>query len=195
MYLFSERKIPEQNRPNWQVVLLVAMAVVITAGICITWFGRYRHTPVSYILATSDTIRDTTFLPAPPVLQYIPCPVLRDLTAEDTARIIADYFASYVFLDTLVHTDNLTVTVKDTVRENRLHGREVSYRYVDPVPVVVPTSPTTRGRNSIGISAYAMPESALVLIDYSRDRWRFSAGYDFRAKAPAVGVGYRLFGW
>lgn len=133
-----------------------------------------------------DTVRiaDTLFLPAPPVINR----VLVEVPAEvDTQAALRDYFAKNIYQDTIVKTPQLSVIVRDTVDQNRLSGRQVYYTMKQPV--------FREKRNSLSLSSTFAFQSIPVTLDYYRDDWQFSAGYDVVNKMPVFGLGYRFARW
>ena len=65
--------------------------------------------------------------------------IYRDIIIPvDTAAILADYFKLRIYNDTIINTDELLVSLRDSVTLNRLWGREVKYQNFRPIAAKCP---------------------------------------------------------
>ena len=135
----------------------------------------------------ADTVwlcrHDTLVLPGPRVVERIAVPVP---AVVDTASILASYFARNVYVDTLVSTSTVQVSVVDTVSRNGLLGRTV---YCDV------RQPQFRPRWQLSAGAVAGSGIAAPQLLLSHGRWGFSAGFDMCHRGAVAGVTYQLASW
>ncbi|GHU79705.1 hypothetical protein FACS1894145_4440 [Bacteroidia bacterium] len=125
-----------------------------------------------------------TVLSHPAEIQYI----LKEIPADiDTAAILHDYFAQRIFEDTIPISEQLTLSIRDTVSENSIFGRSIGYDL--RLPVITKTF-LKRPDYSLFILADTRLTPSLVL---GYKQISIQAGYDFGRKEPFVGVGLKLW--
>ena len=169
----------------YSVVSFILLSVV--AGIVVSIL--LSHKP-----AVNGTIRtDTTFIPFhdtiyrdKPTLVYIQAPQLP--VVIDTQAIIASYYSTHIYKDTLINLPELKVSITDSVRENSIIGRVVDYNYVMPVITKTVTLPSPKWSGAVLVDSRG---AASALLRYNRTL--YTGGYDFVNKVPFVGVGFNLF--
>ncbi len=165
------------------------VGILAVAAIAFACMGILRNCTGSepdekgYYVDTVE-IRDTVTLPAPVRVERIRVPVPADV---DTLGVLRDYFAKNVYQDTVVKTPVLSVVIRDTVQQNGISGREVYYSLKQSV--------FREKSNGLSLSSTFACKSIPVTLNYERDAWRVSAGYDVVNKMPVFGVGYRFVRW
>lgn len=168
---------------KYYVLVLVMFAIAV--GVVVLFSSRQAGVEIKEVV-TTDTIRHTDTITRP-----VPYPahiIVHTPPAQiDTAAVIAAYFESRVYNDTLVNTPLLTVSVADTVRENALQGRKVSYTYAQTEATVTRTI-TTKNR----IMLHADTRGALSL-SWQRGKLIFTGGYDAVTGRPMAGIGIQIF--
>jgi hypothetical protein len=116
------------------------------------------------------------------VIKPVPYPVrvidtVRIPADVDTMAILADYFLFRIYVDTIINTADLKVTVVDSVHQNRLFGRRYAvYQNFRPIEFEVECPPPPKIRNEyfVGVSIMGAPH-------------KFGMG-------PSVGVNTREYG-
>ena len=115
----------------------------------------------------------------------------------DTEAILHGYFAKYVFADTLSDT-SIVIAVKDTISENRIVSRELTYRIKRP-QVIEQINNTTIPRRIglyVGVSASInknllagfSPEILLT----GKNKTAYGIGYDLLSKSVSAHVYWKL---
>lgn len=123
---------------------LIILGFLLANGIFFGFF--YEWTPPEPV-TTVEVVRDTTYIEVlKEVPKYVPKYTLRVDTVEvpadvDTVAILKDYYAEYVYADTL-RLDSLGVGyITDTVTQNRITTRSLMWDY--EIPVIKETTTIT----------------------------------------------------
>lgn len=141
---------------------------------------RIYHRP---LIETKDTVFSSgiVYVPEPEIIEvYIPEPP----ELIDTAAIIQDYLMAKVYNDTLISNSEITAVLKDTVYQNSILGRSFIYTLSTPV-LKCQQRPV-----SLFLAADSRYTASLII---TRDRWLIQGGYDFKNKAPYLGIGFKLY--
>ncbi len=168
-----------------QFFLKVCMGVVIALFV---WVGGYQ-----YGLSMFDTevkvdtlhVRDTLWRSKPTLVES---ETVKVVAPVDTDAIIQAYFSRNVFRDTLVLKEYGTVTLTDTVFENRIWGRQFAYDLSFPTYTAV-----KRSKFNVGVGIFGQRDSYGVIGSVKVKHWMLSGGYDFYNKSPHFGAQY-IFG-
>ena len=168
-----------------QFFLKVCMGVVIALFV---WVGGYQ-----YGLSKFDTevkvdtlhVRDTVWRSKPTLVDS---ETVKVVAPVDTDAIIQAYFSRNVFRDTLILKEYGTITLTDTVFENRIWGRQFAYDLSIPTYTAV-----KRSNFNVGVGIFGQRDSYGLIGSVKVKHWMVSGGYDFRNKVPHVGVQY-IFG-
>ncbi len=168
-----------------QFFLKVCMGVVIALFV---WVGGYQ-----YGLSMFDTevkvdtlhVRDTLWRSKPTLVES---ETVKVVAPVDTDAIIQAYFSRNVFRDTLILKEYGTITLTDTVFENRIWGRQFAYDLSIPTYTAV-----KRSNFNVGVGIFGQRDSYGLIGSVKVKHWMVSGGYDFRNKVPHVGVQY-IFG-
>jgi hypothetical protein len=157
------------------------IAIVATL-LCCLLFYRACNPRVEIRQGTTTTkvslraIRDTALIeritPAPEpetivVPKYLPAIV-------DTQAILADYFATRFYIDTIMNDTTALIVVSDSITQNRIAFRSFSYRNRSPTALVISTSTTVTPAANFKISAgFSLLASYPVVTERSRgaDMW------------------------
>lgn len=131
----------------------------------------------------ADTVRltDTFRLPAPVVRHEVKVPVPAEV---DTAAILAAYYTQRIYVDTVVCTKYVQVSLRDTVYQNRLLGRTAVAQLRIP-----------EQRHSFSAGIMAGHQSLRLMAGYRYRQTEFLAGYDLSDKCPFVGLKHDLWRW
>lgn len=84
------------------------------------------------LLLYTDTGKHVIEVPVPYPVASKPDTVPMDV---DTLAILQDYYAHY-FYEQVIADTNLTVTLNDTVSQNKIMGRGFSYRWLKPTTMI-----------------------------------------------------------
>lgn len=151
-------------------------------------------------------VHDTIYASLPPMVRE----VVRTVPAEvDTAALLAAFYAVRTYADTLHLQDMATVYLQDTVTENALHGRLVSYdlarlqpriTYLPQAGKPTGTRMETPGKASparLALTAGVQLGSGQAAV-MGGVRWRrteLGVGYDLRLHAPSLTLKYDVALW
>ena len=162
------------KRVLWIIVVL-CLFVSFGAGY---WVAQRSIKP-----SVPDTliVTDTMYLPGPVITKQIPVPVPADV---DTAAILAAYHTQRIYNDSLLSTPDIQVVVVDTVYQNQLLGRRVSWQLNKPVH-----------NRAISLGTSVAPNGIFMSVGYRSHRWTFTGGYDVYNKAVMVSAHYDIFQW
>ena len=149
-------------------------------------------------------VHDTVFVRLPSLMTE----VVRTMPATvDTEAVLASYFAVRTYADTLRLRDVATVYIADTVTENRLHGRQMSYDLAMMQPRIIydppdkegtdfnPRKGTSTARMALSVGVQLGSEQAAVL---GGVRWKcteLGVGYDMRLHAPSILIKHDIGLW
>lgn len=159
---------------HWLLLLIAAFAGA---------FCGYQAKDRSSSGLRTDTIYsvDTLVLQAPAVIKEIPVPMPVDV---DTAAILAAYHTQRVYNDPVISTPVLHVEIVDTVYQNLLMGRSVSYQIKQPV-----------FNNALSFGLSVAPHHTFLNVGYRHKRTELMAGYDVFNKAVMMSAKYDFFRW
>jgi len=142
--------------------------------------------PVPYQVVTNQFVTDTLFL-----WKYVYDTIPVDV---DTAAILADYFKTIQYRDTIVN-DDIDIFLNEDITQNRIAYRDLSYVWKRPTEI----STTNYFGNYIylGITPYYAADglNAYGHITYAGKKWMGTAGYDPFQERIFVGAGYRIIRW
>ena len=133
-------KINSGNIKN--VVILGLVIVIILLQKC---SGNHTETPTEPTIITKVETRYDTITKEVPT--YIPKIVtkivyntdtLSIVQPVDTAAILADYFATYVYQD-IQNFDSLNIQITDSISQNQIMARSVKYDLIYPTTVITQT--------------------------------------------------------
>lgn len=163
----------------------VCVAVVIATFIFV---GGYQYGLSEFDAEMKvDTLRlrDTVWRSKPTLVES---ETVKVVAPVDTDAIIQAYFSRNVFRDTLVLKEYGTITLTDTVFENRIWGRQFAYDLSIPTYTAV-----KRSKFNIGVGVFGQRDSYGLIGSVKVNHWMLSGGYDFCNKSPHVGAQY-IFG-
>jgi hypothetical protein len=129
-------------------------------------------------------IHDTLVTALPAEIEYIEKAIP---AIADTAALIRDYYASRVYEDTRIINNNFSLSIRDTVSENSIFGRSITYGL--RLPEVTRTI-TYRPKYTISLLADTRLTPALV---FGYKQIYIQTGYDLRRKEPFLGIGLKLW--
>lgn len=157
--------------------------VLAALSLLLSFVGGYRMGRTSVRPAFPDTlvVGDTVYLPGPVITKEIPVPVPADV---DTAAILAAYHTQRIYSDSLVSTPEVQVMVVDTVYQNQLLGRRVSWQLNRPVH-----------NRAISLGGAVAPQGIFMSVGYRTKKWFVVGGYDLYNKAVMVSAHYDIFQW
>lgn len=161
-------------------IIIAAITTILTQAATIRELRKPRPATI---------VRDTTWLPGKDSIAYKPGKVItKDTTiyvevpaTVDTAKILANYFAKNIYIDTLKLRDSLGhVIVEDTISQNTIFGR----RYTANVRKQVIT-------NTVTISAPPLKAVTQVYIGgelnyVDKDMQLLSAGLLLKTKSDDI---------
>ena len=144
-----------------------------------------NSTSASESIYKPDTIReyDTVYLPAPPIVEQIPCTIPMTV---DTGAILDRYFTKNVYSNK-IEAPGIEINIIDTIFQNKLLGRSVTSNYEKVV--------LRPYRNAITLGCSIAPESKTLMGGYRHKKWEFLGGYDFEHRGPMVAIKYDLIIW
>jgi hypothetical protein len=129
-------------------------------------------------------IHDTLVTALPAEIKYIEKVVPE---VVDTAAVVRDYYASRVYEDTRIINNNFSLSIRDTVSENSIFGRSITYDL--RLPEITRTV-TYKPKYTLSVLADTRLSPALL---FGYRQMYIQTGYDFRRKEPFVGVGLKLW--
>jgi hypothetical protein len=110
------------------ILIIGILAILVLVMSLFTGFLVRKLSQKQTVEYITDTIRikRTEYIPKPSTV-YVPVAVH---TVVDTAAIIADYFATRFYVDTLLSTNDFNVVLRDSVSENRIISRNFDIEYL-----------------------------------------------------------------
>ena len=162
---------------RWVLAVLAAFAVGVALMGGIGWWcwpdkGGDVRTLVKW---------EKEYVPLPAETIHVPVP-----GAVDTVYVLKEYFTKKVYRDTIANNDTLQVIVRDTVWQNGISDRVVSYVF-NPEAVVK--------KHSVGVGGIAGAHSFGVMGVYRHGRLAIGGGWDFQERGGRIGVVYNIFEW
>ena len=102
------------------VTVVLVSLVLANIIFAVSVFKKFQKPERVKVLPDTVYIERTEYIPKPTkVFSPVCVPMV-----VDTAAIIADYLSTVFYDDTLIHTPDLTVTVRDSVSKNRIISRD-----------------------------------------------------------------------
>ncbi|MBR4533074.1 MAG: hypothetical protein IKO85_00800 [Bacteroidaceae bacterium] len=195
---------------NERILNVVLGAIALVLVVLLAWREDGDLLPPAALPAVEvrmDTVwvHDTLFLSQPGMVNE----VVRMVPAEvDTAALLASFYAVRTYADTVHLQDVATVYLSDTVTENALHGRLVSYdlALMQPRITYIPPSADTRPasggtgqlsppRLALSLGTQLGSEQAALVVGLRLKRAELGIGYDLRLHAPSVTLKYDIWQW
>jgi hypothetical protein len=172
--------------------------------VALGWWLRGRLSPpqpapLEVVAIVRDTIKGDSVpyaVPVPvPVVRYValaPDTVFRNV---DTAAILADYFITRSYDDTLMNDTSAFIALGETVTQNRIAERTLTFQNRRPTYITTtivqqqqPAQPTLQ--LYAGVVAGKGLTAPVVQLGYKR--WVVGAGYNLSGGGVVGGVGYRI---
>ena len=107
------------------ITLIAYSIILIIIGRCSVATQKVKQLQPTIEFTLSETIPATVPVPA----EVIEVPVPVDV---DTAAILQKYYSNNIYNRPIINTPNLTVSLVDTVYNNKLYGSSVSYNLTIP---------------------------------------------------------------
>lgn len=128
-------------------ILTAQNVIIVVLVIVIIFMQECRHCPKS--TETKVEVHDTTYKHFPPETLTVEKPHWYKVETTDTIpanvdtlAIIKDYLAKYYYVQTIKDT-NLSVTITDTVTQNKIAGRGFSYQILKTQQIITNTTTIT----------------------------------------------------
>ncbi len=161
-----------KSRSPYVLVIGVLLFIILLQNEC---RGRLKCPDCKADTIVKTVIRtDTTLIR---VTEYIPRRKERIITQNiyiptivDTAAILADYFAKYYYVDTLLNDTSAWIVVYDTISRNKIQSRQVEFRNRRPVQINTYTTEIIQKKWNIGVGVFV---GGLI----QADSGRFDAGF------------------
>lgn len=120
---------------------------------------------------------------------FVEVPVL-----VDSALVVKRYFAKYYYKD-IIKDSNLVININDTISQNKLIFRKLTYKLLKPTVINYNTNTTLLQRKKYWFASAFMYTNkdfnALgINANYIHDKNIFGAGYDFLNKGIYFQFGY-----
>ena len=196
---------------NERILNVVLAAIAFMLLVILGWKEDGDLQPTATLPAVEvrmDTayVHDTIYQSLPPMVRE----VVRTVPAEvDTAALLEAYYAVRTYADTLHLQDVATVYLSDTVTENALHGRLVSYDLARLQPRITYLPPageptgtrievpgkTSPARLALTAGVQLGSEQAAFMAGVRWRRTEFGIGYDLRLRAPSITLKYDVALW
>jgi hypothetical protein len=117
---------------NIQTLLIVVLVIIIL--LLRNCKSDPKPNPVGTVVVKTETTWDTirekipTYIPKwYTQIEYRDTTIYSTLYKDvDTSEILKDYFATYVYFDTLAY-DSINIRIKDTITQNRIKNRSIEY--------------------------------------------------------------------
>ena len=125
------------------LIIVVLIIVIIILRQCSGNGGTIENTPtgpatITKIETKYDTIPKDVVRYVPKIVTIIKTDTFPLTQIIDTAVILEDYFAKYVY-DDFQKLDSLNLTIRDTVSQNKIISRKISYDLIYPRTTVTET--------------------------------------------------------
>lgn len=148
-------------------------------------------------------VHDTLHVHHPAVVREVTRPVPAEV---DTAAILAAFHTQRIYADTIRLRDAATVYISDTLEQNMISGRGVSYDLVQLEPTII-YDPPPAGEASFNNRRSSSARLALTAgVQLGREQAAVAAGlrirraeilgaYDLRLHAPSITLKYDILQW
>lgn len=178
---------------------LINIAIIIVAFFCYDRFFSSAQVATNTITKSTIKIYDSTqkvIIPkqAPSIQTFCLVPVPMNV---DTAEILRNFFAIYTYSQSIADS-NITGSIVDTISQNRILGRKLTYRLIKPVLTIESTTITSVEKNSsfllggfslVNKNQFAIGPQASVLF---KNNLMVNAGYDFINRGIFFGAQIKL---
>ena len=168
-------------------IFSIAVAFLI-GGACGFWVVRQMVLHPDPDTARTDTVYRTEHVEVP---RYYPVPELIVMppfpAVIDTPAVIAAFYATKFYRDTLVNNEQITAVLEDSVTENSITDRRFTFdlRYPE-ITKTVTRKPVVQAGIFVDTRASAGIQAGYKSVF-------LQAGYSLRDKEPFVGIGFKFF--
>ena len=183
----------------------ITYPIIILILIAIIFLQRECNSPIKPdTIIIHDTINysDTIYKPKPyEVIKYqyknihhYKIDTVIDFALVDTMAILSDYFAKYVYKDTILNDTNGFITIYDTITKNRILSRSVHKKFY-PTTYTVTTPIKHRTKVYIGFGANGWLDKFGVSINMAlltKQDHLYSIGYDPLNKNVAINLYWKI---
>lgn len=164
------------------------------------WFLRGWLAPAAAPVYEVTAIRvDTVWGDSAPRVVHVPVPVPRYVAlppdtvfiGADTAAILADYFLTRRYSDTLMNDTSAFIALSEMVTQNSITSRTLTFQNRRPTYITT-TTIQPEPRVQVYAGAIAGKGLAAPMVNVEWKRWSFGAGYNLSGGGLVGGVGYRI---
>jgi len=144
---------------NIQNLLIIGLVIVILImRSCSGGSGTDTPDEPAVVITKVEVRYDTIIKHVPQYVPKIVTRVVRDVDTIlitqkiDTLTILKDYFSTYVYRD-VIERDSLTLTISDSISQNKILSRNIQYELLYPTVTLTQTEFINRREFYFGIGA------------------------------------------
>jgi hypothetical protein len=181
------------------ILTLTAVAGALALG----WLahGWLAPAPQPQVYEVAAILRDTIkgdsvpyAVPVPvPIARYVALPPDTIFIGADTAAILADYFATRQYADTLMNDTSAFIALSEAVSQNRIAERTLTFQNRRPTYITTTVVQPAQPKLQLHAGAIAGRGVAAPVVKLTYARWSISAGYNLAPSGGAIaGAEYRI---
>jgi len=183
----------------------IFLSVILFALLCYMSCGKFW--PPAKPCQTGDTLShasDTIYLPADTVVKKIPyrvpVPYYIQLPADtffaelsiDTAELIADYYSTRHYNDTIEDDTSFRAIMALRIRENRIVSFDFWHQNLRATQIINNTTVVSQEYSNIYGGILVGPDMAAPFVQFTKNRTTAIAAFNVTNNLPLVGLGYRF---
>jgi hypothetical protein len=179
----------------------ITTILLFAAALALGWCARgWLSSPSPQVYEVTAIVRDTVRGDSVPYVVRVPLPVVRYVQLApdtvridvDTAAILADYFATRYYRDTIVNDSEALIAISEEVSQNSLVERSLTFqnRRATSITTTIVQPPPPKVRLYVGAVAGRGLTAPTVQVAYRR--WSLGAGYNLSGGGFIGSVGYMV---
>jgi hypothetical protein len=182
---------------NMKIITTILLAA---AALTLGWCARGWLSSSPQVYEVTAITRDTVKGDSVPYVVRVPVPVVRYVQLApdtvflgvDTAAILADYFTTRYYRDTIINDSEALVALSEEVCRNSIIERSVTFQNRRATSITTTIVQPTPPRVQLYAGAIAGKGLTAPVVQVGYKRWMLGAGYNLSGGGVIVGVGYKL---
>jgi hypothetical protein len=151
----------------------------------------YEVTAVRRDTIKGDSVPYEVRVPVP-IARYVALPPDTVFIGADTAAILADYFATRQYADTLMNDTSALIALSEAVSQNRIAERTLTFQNRRATYITTTIVQPAQPKLQLYAGAVAGKGLAAPVVQMGYKRWIVGAGYNLNGGGVIAGVGYKL---
>lgn len=169
------------------ITLLICIIIALATYVFLSRNKAGGQDTETIVIDTVFIHKTDTIIFSKPEPVYVFAPVIPP--AVDTASIINDYYSKKIYSEILINTENLKLSLSDTILQNTILGRNLSYELTFPEI----TKTVTITKKPVFSTSLLLDSRSSASLVFGYKHFFLQGGYNLQHKEPFVGFGVKLY--